>query len=108
MSEEKPQRHEFWKIIGTKKITDDVDARIQVPTFGVWKEMKAGEMVKKAFVDELLKISRTTKLVPSSGPKKQSPEEAFYAARRQPKASQRRAEQKAVQERKKKFGRLLL
>jgi hypothetical protein len=57
MSEEKPQRHEFWKIIGTKKITDDVDARIQVPTFGVWKEVKAGELIKKAFVDELVKIA---------------------------------------------------
>lgn len=60
MSEKKPLRMEFWKIIGTKHISDGVDAKIQIPTFGKWKEYKAGKLIKesmaRSFKDELEKI----------------------------------------------------
>ena len=51
-----PKRMEFWKVVGTKKI-NGVDAKIQIPTFGKWRSYKAGELVKKAFLDELEKIA---------------------------------------------------
>jgi hypothetical protein len=96
-----PKRMEFWKVIGTKKI-NGVDAKIQIPTYGKWRNYKAGELIKNAFIDELEKISRATKFVPSFGLKKPSTEEAFYTARRQPGTIQRRIEKVKVETRKKK------
>lgn len=52
---EKPKRMEFWKVVGTKHI-NGVDAKIQIPTFGKWRNYKAGELIKSAFLDELEKI----------------------------------------------------
>ena len=61
------------------------------------------ERIAAAFKNELEKISRVTKFIPTQRPKKPSVESAFYAARRQPKTIPRRIEQVKIEERRKKF-----